>query len=121
MPSNQTYTRSQVDELMEEMANIIKARKSKADIPAYFIEEHPWTKKYLCVGYSEANQLLELAKEPAFGITFVPMSETEREWRHDRKMKMKLHLRTTGGTQFDRVFSFYFEEQEQDLYIPLNG
>jgi hypothetical protein len=121
MPSNKTYTRSQVDELMKDMVEIIKTRKSWADRPADFIKEHPWTNKYLSTGFAEANQLLELAKEPAFDIRLVSISETENMWRHDRKMKMKLHFRTTGGTEHDRVFIFYFKEQEEDIYIPLNG
>ena len=116
-----TYTRSEVTELMEKLADAIKSRKSLIDMPADFVKQHPWVNKYVSPGFAEANQLMELAKEPAFGIVFVPQTEAEREWRHDRKMKPKLSFKTIGGSKDDRIFTFSFEEQEEGIYIPLNG
>ena len=124
MPSTQKYSRSEVEELIGELIRVIKTRNSfpsAINIPKDFVRRNPWTNKYVSRGFSEADQLMELAKAPDFDITFVPMGEVEREWRHDRKMKMKLHFRTSGGDRHERTFSFYFEEQEEGVYIPLNG
>lgn len=119
---NKTYTLAEVNELIEELVKVIKARKSFGlGRPADFVKRHPWVNKYVSPGFAEANQLMELAEQPAFDIVFVPQTEAQIEWRADRKMKPRLIFQTSGCAEHDRIFGFLFEEQEDGLYIALNG
>ncbi len=99
------YVLSEIGEVVDEMANLIRNQPSREELSA-FLEKHPWALKYVSNGFSEAEQLREMAQKPGFKIVLHVPSVREAEIRK-RHGKPQVSYVTEGQ---GRRFQFCFEQ-----------
>jgi len=121
MADRKKYSREGVFQVIQALFATIKARANEMDVPYKFIDEHPWTLKYLS-HFSEANSLLEMCRREGARVVESPWNEELQALREARGMKPQLRFRITtpllpkGHEPF-----FAFEDQGDGTFIPLNN
>ena len=112
------YTRVGVNEVMSEMTRLIISPYDH-DVANAFIEEHPWTLKYVSDGFSEAEQLREMSETQSdFGIIPDTVSDQEKAFCLRNGFKQVVRYVTSGK---GRTFTFHFDQVEPDGYLAVSG
>jgi len=96
-----------------------EARKKpdKLTQPKNFIDQHPWTLKYLAIGWSEAEELMRLAKSEGVKVVNVTISpKYQARYSGGHRMAVRVH----NDNILFKPFIFWFRKVK-DGYISLSG
>jgi hypothetical protein len=115
MSERKTYTREEVYKVVKQLEREIIARRDHYDTPQGFVSEHPWTEKFLRIGYFEANSLFNQSRDSGFSILPLPISEIELALRKRHNLPIQIRFQNTGN---GAKFIFAFEETEGGFYTP---
>lgn len=118
MSERPKYTKEAAFAVISELEQVIKGRKDTYDTPVEFMNRHPWTKKFVCVGYSEVEQLFHESKKPEFSIDQIPVGDIELGWRKRNGKMVPLRFGYTGQGANIR---FIFDQIEKEIYTPVTG
>lgn len=119
------YSKVEAQAVVQGILDEIKKKKSDLDRPDAFIDEHPWTLKYLSGGFSESNDLLRRvhSNPESAKVVEVEIPATIRTYRSEHRMRpqIKFEIVVDGIEKNGRSFIFNFDEKSDDVYICTNG
>ncbi len=110
--------------LLAQLVAIAAAKKHSMDVPQDFIDQHPWTLKYLS-NFAEAKAFMEIAKHPKVEVEEIVPEPRHVAFRKKHNLAEVLTFRVTrprcGGFDHSAEQYFRFDKQEDGTFLAVNG